>query len=400
MTRRRKRLASDPQLGLLELLHMAGGGTLLLFGTGFWMMGLHGAALVEAAYVSFTIGTLLWLQVSPRAFRSVVWAHVIIVTLVPMGVSITLGGPAASGGFGVWGLIGPLAAMMFLGQRATIVAGCVFLATLVVPALYTPAPFEPWIAPPPAWATRVLGVANVAGASILSLATLAWFVRRLRFEQERADALLLGVIPREIARALRGLKQHRVGAGEGATILVAEIAELSPIAAQLSPPEIRDLLHSVFSHFDDLAAGYKAERVRTLDDSFMVVFGLPEPYADHARDAASLALDMRTAVASQRYAGQRVELLVGINSGPLTPGTSGRRRFIYDIWGRALSLAARMESRAEPGCILITRDSHDLLQHEFLCRKTSLRTSRASGAVETWDLLDRREELERRAGIL
>jgi adenylate cyclase len=397
MTRRRKRLASDPQLGLLELLHMAGGGTLLLFGTGFWMMGLYGAALVEAAYVSFTIGTLLWLQVSPRAFRSVVWAHVVIVALVPMGVSITLGGPAQAGGFGVWGLIGPLAAMMFLGRRATWIAGGIFLGTLVVPALFTPAPVDRWITAPPEWVTHVLGVANIAGASILSLATLAWFVQRLRFEQERADALLLSVLPREIVRALRGLRHHRVGSGEGATILVAEIAELCPIAARLTPLEVRDLLHAVFSHFDGLAAGYKAERVRTIDDTFTVFFGLPEPYADHARDAAALALEMRSAVASQRYAGQRVELRIGINSGPVSPGVVGRRRFIYEIWGRALSVAARMESRAEPGCVLITRDSHELLQHEFLCRKTSLTTSRASGSVQIWDLLDRREEIERPA---
>jgi adenylate cyclase len=392
MTRRRKRLASDPHLGLLELLHMAGGSTLLLFGAGFWMLGLKGAALVEASYVCFTIGTLLWLQVSPRSFRPVVWLHVIIVTLVPMGVNITLGGPMDSGGFGVWGLIGPLAAMMFLGRRATWIAGGVFVATLVVPALVPPGLTSAWITVPPLWVTRVLGVANIAGASILSLATLAWFVRRLRFEQERADALLLSVLPREIGRALRGARPHRGSQGAGVTMLVAEIVELSPMCAKLGALEVRDLLHSVFSHFDVLAARTRAEVVRTMDESYTVIFGLPEPYEGHARDAALLALAMRAAVASQRYAGQRVELRIAINSGPLGHGVAGRRRFIYDTWGRTLSLAARMGARAEPGCILVTQDSWELLREEFLCRESPVRTSRASGALRTWDLLDRRED--------
>ena len=391
MTPRRKRTPSDPQSGLLELLHVAGSGTLLLFGAVFWLLGLHGAALVEGAYVTFTLATLLWLQLSPRSFRVVVWLHVVIVCLVPLGVSTALGGPEPSGGFGVWGLIGPLAAMMFLGRRAAWVSGVVFVGTLLVGALLPVGSGHAWVTVPPMWVTHALGVANIAGASILSLATLAWFVRRLRFEQERADGLLLAVLPVEIGAALRRLGGQRSVGGEGATILLADIVDLRPLFARLTTDEISDVLHSLFAHFDDLAARYGVARLRAPNEAFMVVFGLPDPNENHARDAALLALEMRAAVASRRFAGHRVELRIAINSGPLLPGAEGRRRFIYDIWGRALSLAARMESRAEPGCILITRDSFELLDGEFICRPAGLRTSRASGRVEIWDLLDHRD---------
>jgi len=367
---------------------MAGGGTLLLFGVAFWMLGLRMPSVVVGSYGLLTLGTLIVLGLAPGTFRGVVWMHVVVVSLVPLGVCLGLGGLLESGGYMIWGLIGPLAAMMFLGQRATWIASLVFLGCLVIAAVMPLPPDHAWVALPPSWLGPSLGVANIAGASMLCLGTLSWFVRRLRFEQRRADGLLLGVLPPSISRALRGRRQHRAGIAHGATILVADIVGLEPLCEKLEPAEIVDLVESLFRHFDDLASRYPVEKVRTLGDTFMVVTGLPQASPAHVHDAALLALEMRAAVASRRFAGHRVELRVGINSGPVMPGKAGRRRFIYELWGRAVSLASRMESVAKPGCVLLTQDSWDLLRGDFRARPAGIRTSRATGAVEIWELLD------------
>lgn len=370
---------------------MAGGGTLLLFGVGFWILGLYTPSVVVGSYGLLTLFTLVALQVSPGLFRPVVWMHVVVVSLVPFGVSLGLGGLLQSGAYMIWGLIGPLAALMFLGRRATWIASALFLCCLVVAGAVPVSPSLSWVTLPPPWLGPSLGVANIAGASILCLATLVWFVRRLRIEQERADGLLLGVLPPAIAHGLRARQHHKGERGSGATILVADIVELRSLCQRLQAAEVADILNAVFVHFDGLAGRYPVVRTRTLGDTFMVVAGLPESNPHHARDAALLALELRAAVASRRFAGHRVELRIGINSGPVLPGAAGRRRFIYELWGRALSLAARLEANGEPGCILLTMDAWEAVSKEFRGRPTGLRTSRASGGVDIWELLDRVE---------
>jgi adenylate cyclase len=392
----RPRASSDPHLDLLELVHMAGGGTLLLFGVGFWMLDLILPAIVVGSYGILTFLTLIVLQLAPGSFRPVVWMHVVVVSLVPFGVCIGLGGLIESGGYMIWGLIGPLAAMMFLGRRATFVAIGIFLACLVTAAILPLPDDAAWVTPPPGWLAPPLGVANIAGAAILCLATLTWFVRRMRHEQERSDRLLLGVLPPDVSRALRSRDGGAATKQGGASILVVDIVDLVPLHQEVGAAQISDMLAGLYIVFGDLAARHQVKAVRTPGEVFLAIAGLPEPNARHAHTLAQLALDMRQAVASQRFAGQRVDLRIGINSGPVFPGLSGRRRFIFEIWGRALNLSARLEALGQPGCILLTQESWELLRHEFRCRATGMRTSSTAKGAEVWELLDRYDEEPRR----
>lgn len=381
-----------PQLGLLKQLHIAGGGTLVLFGGTFWLLGLRGPALLEGAYALLTLLSWAGLRVFGRGIRTVAWFHVIAVMLVPFGVCLSLGGLPASGGFMVWGLIGPLAAMMFLGRRAMVVTGLLYLALLTLAAVLPPGVLGSLARLPPAWLLPVLAASNLAGASILVLATLHHFVQRMHQDQERADALLLALAPPQIAQALRHGGATAQGLVQGATILSAEVVDLAPLDAPLGPLAVSDLLGAVCTHLDSLVQAYGLTRITTTDESFMAVAGAAEADPRHAHRAATLALAMRAAVASRAFAGRRIELRVGIHSGAVRPGTLGRRSFLYDVWGRAVQLARCLDRGTGPGCIRITGETRALIEQEFLCEPGGVLFLRGVGPVEVWTLIEPRSD--------
>lgn len=52
--------------------------------------------------------------------------------------------------------------------------------------------------------------------------------------------------------------------------------------------------------------------------------------------------------------GYRLELRVGVHTGPLAAGVIGTRKFSYDLWGDTVNVASRLESHGVVGAVQIS----------------------------------------------
>jgi class 3 adenylate cyclase len=239
---------------------------------------------------------------------------------------------------------------------------------------------------------------NVVGTGAVAFTVLALFATQrnaalaaLRVEQGRSEALIRNVLPGPIAERLKDGTGSIADHVESATILFADVVDFTPLAGRLSPAEVVGTLDQLFSHFDTLVERHGLEKIKTIGDAYMAAAGVPDPCADHARRAALLALDMRDSVATSPIAGrQGLELRIGINSGPVTAGVIGTKRFLYDLWGDAVNTASRMESNGTPGRIQITRATYELLRNDFVCESRGAISVKGKGEMETWYLVGAR----------
>ena len=227
---------------------------------------------------------------------------------------------------------------------------------------------------------------------------LAQFVRQreealaaLQVEQDRAETLLLNILPRSIAERLKADTATIADQFAAASILFADVVDFTLMSDRLQPAEVVGLLDHLFTHFDLLAERYSVEKIKTIGDAYMVAAGVPTARADHARVMALMAIDMREAMRSDDTVGHMgLELRIGINLGPVVAGVIGRKRFLYDLWGDAVNMASRMESQGTPGQIQVTQATYELLRDEFELEPRGTVPIKGKGNVETWYLVGRR----------
>jgi class 3 adenylate cyclase len=221
-------------------------------------------------------------------------------------------------------------------------------------------------------------------------------VREVRHERELSDRILHEVLPPSIANRLKSGETGIAERFDSVTVLFADIAGFTPLSAQLPPEIIVQTLNAIFSRFDELTSRFGLEKIKTIGDCYMVVAGLPLPRADHQSVMAQMALELLTAVrayATEARAagtlppGTRLEMRIGVHSGPVVAGVIGTRRFAYDLWGDTVNTASRMESHGEPGRIHCSPAFYEGLRDAFAFEARGQVAIKGKGLMSTYFLL-------------
>jgi adenylate cyclase len=351
------------------------------------------AGLIAWLYLSISVAAIVYFA-RTRDTARFLRVELLDILLAPTVSMAFVGGFLASGAVGLWGILAPLGALVFDGTRAGIRWFIAFVAVFLVSGIAGEL-ISGGQSPLPAWFSSVMIALNVTVGGAVVFGLLATFVRQraealasLRIEQERAETLLLNILPSSIAEQLKTAPGTIADQFAAASILFADVVDFTPLAERLRPTEVVNLLDHLFSHFDDLAERYGVEKIKTIGDAYMVAAGVPVPRSDHARVMALLALDMRESMRSQDSVGHLgLEIRIGINSGPVVAGVIGRKRFLYDLWGDAVNMASRMESHGTAGRIQVTRDTYELLRDEFDLEPRGPVSIKGKGDVETWYLV-------------
>jgi class 3 adenylate cyclase len=199
------------------------------------------------------------------------------------------------------------------------------------------------------------------------------------------ERLLLNILPGEIAARLKGGEHEIADSFTEVTVLFGDLVGFTALSSDTSATAIVDMLNGLFSRFDQAAEELGIEKIKTIGDCYMAVCGLPKTCADHAEKMARMAL--RMADATREYGqerGMKLEMRIGLNSGPVVAGVIGVTKFIYDLWGDTVNIASRMESTGIPGGIQVTRNVYERLKDEFEFECRGLVQVKGKGEIETW----------------
>lgn len=382
---------TDPPRGALAVVFETSGLLVLIgFGVAFGSLGYPDVAVAYWVYG----GLLIVNVVTGLIFGKIHVARFNALTLtmvMPFVLMFVLGGFTPLGvSVAPLSLVSPMAAMMLVKRERAVplAAGVILLLILMLFLRPYASQVDPGIS---ADLVPVFVVAHL-GLLFLTVSGLSYIVNgRLEEANRRAEALLLNVLPKPIAERLKVEPGNIADSHEEVSVLFADIVDFTPLSATMTAEELVRLLNRVFSDFDDLVTAMGLEKIKTVGDEYMVAAGLPAPREDHAIAIADLALTIRDHLSANDFEGHRIQMRIGINSGPVVAGVIGSRKFAYDLWGDVVNTANRMESEGIAGSIQISESTHELVKDEFICEHRGRIPVKGKGLMDTFLLMSRRE---------
>lgn len=289
---------------------------------------------------------------------------------VPLATFIGGGITGSTSGI-AWAFLVPAYAMMALGPHRATRWFIVFGAMVLVMAVADPIVHS--VVPERSYESRLVGlVGNQAVPLAIVFVLLRYTDIRRRSAEARVDELLTNAIPAAIAMRLKHGEERIAEAYPDATVLFCDIVDFTPWAQRTDPNRVVGLLDELFTAFDEAAAACGVEKIKTIGDAYMAVAGVPEPTSDHADAALRLARRLLELADRWRRANDlRLQLRIGLASGPVVAGVIGQKRILFDLWGDTVNTASRMESSGVPGRIQVAPSTHLMLsgRHPFEARE-------------------------------
>jgi adenylate cyclase len=162
------------------------------------------------------------------------------------------------------------------------------------------------------------------------------------------------------------------------TIFFSDIKDFTATTERLQPEQITELLNEYFTEMSKIALVHGGTIDKFIGDAMLIFFGDPKTKGD-AEDAKAclrMAIEMQERIAglNAKWRNAGIEhpfrVRMGINTGYCNVGNFGSAdRMDYTIIGAEANLAARLQSIAEPGHIVISYETYALVRDIVVARE-------------------------------
>ena len=194
------------------------------------------------------------------------------------------------------------------------------------------------------------------------------------------------------------------------TVFFSDIADFTGTTDSLESEELTNLLNHYLTEMSKIALDHGATIDKYVGDAIIAFFGDPETRGvkEDARTCVNMAIAMqrRMQELQSEWLDMGLErpfqLRIGINTGFCTVGNFGSAdRMDYTIIGNEVNLAARLESLAEVGGILMAHETHSLVKDTVLAEEGDTLTVKGfAKPVRTYSVVGLYDDLAEQGRII
>jgi class 3 adenylate cyclase/tetratricopeptide (TPR) repeat protein len=155
------------------------------------------------------------------------------------------------------------------------------------------------------------------------------------------------------------------------TIMFCDLVGSTALSARLDPEDMWEVIRAYRTACARVIAAYDGIIARFVGDGILAYFGYPRAHEDDAERAVRAGLDIIAAIGQlETRAKERVEVRIAIASGLVVVGDliSGGTSEEQALVGDTPNVAARLQSLAEPGVVVVAASTRLLLGNLFTFR--------------------------------
>ena len=181
-------------------------------------------------------------------------------------------------------------------------------------------------------------------------------------EREKLQAAFGSYVDPQVARRVLDEGELLEGEEVEVSVLFVDIRDFTPYAESASAAESVERLNEFFDLVVPILLEHGGHANKFVGDGVLGVFGAPDRLHDHADRALEAACEIAGAI-GERWGG-KLQIGIGINSGPVIAGSiGGGGRLEFTVIGDPVNVAARVErtTRETGDTILLTEATRCLL---------------------------------------
>ena len=194
------------------------------------------------------------------------------------------------------------------------------------------------------------------------------------------------------------------------TVVFVDLKGSTELSQTLDPEEMRDLIGAFQTAVTDAITRYGGYVAKFMGDGILAYFGWPQAQENDAERAVRAGRDAAAAVMKLKApGGQILAARVGISTGLVVVGDLIGRGSAQEeaVVGETPNLAARLQSLAQPGTVLVSDHTMKLVRRAFKLESLGFKELKGfSAPVQVWRVLGEKgpyahlEELQAASGPL
>ncbi|XP_042188290.1 adenylate cyclase type 8 isoform X2 [Callorhinchus milii] len=214
-------------------------------------------------------------------------------------------------------------------------------------------------------------------------------VNEMKELREHNENMLRNILPSHVARHFlekdRDNDELYSQSYDSVAVMFASIPGFADFYSQTEMNnqgvECLRLLNEIIADFDELLGEERfqdIEKIKTIGSTYMAVSGLsPEKQQcedkwGHLCALADFTIALNESIQEiNKHSFNNFELRIGVSQGSVVAGVIGAKKPQYDIWGKTVNLASRMDSTGISGKIQVPEDTYLILKDRgfaFECR--------------------------------
>lgn len=222
------------------------------------------------------------------------------------------------------------------------------------------------------WIQTTLNPVYNEQRSLIKVIAVESDITALREEKKKSDELLLNILPFEVAEQLKKKGQARTRKYKVVSILFADFENFTALTSEYSTKELIQELNHYVHKFDEIIDKHFVEKIKTIGDAYMCAGGLPLKNRSNPIDVTLVGLEFQKVIqdmgAEKEKEGKEPwRLRLGIHTGEVMAGVIGSKKFAYDIWGKAVNTASRMEETSAIGKVNVSGITYSYIADYFDC---------------------------------